>query len=54
MNSEDQASAQSNILPAPHEPVMIRFVSEATGHTYDPEMVDLLAERVIAPLRSAS
>lgn len=47
MNSEDQASAQSNILPAPHEPVMIRFVSDATGHTYDPEMVDHLADMLL-------
>lgn len=47
MNSEDKNSVRSDILPAPHEPVMIRFVSEATGHTYDPEMVDHLADMLL-------
>jgi hypothetical protein len=31
----------------PKEPVMIRFVSEATGDTYDPAMVDHLADMLL-------
>ncbi len=38
-------SADSNAMP--HEPVMIRFVSEATGHTYDADMVDHLADMLL-------
>jgi hypothetical protein len=31
----------------PHEPVMIRFVSEANGYTYDADMVDHLADMLL-------
>jgi hypothetical protein len=46
----DQASVtavETTPTPRPHEPVMIRFVSEVTGHAYDPQMVDHLADMVL-------
>jgi hypothetical protein len=47
MNTENSQDSAQSIMPNPHEPVMIRFVSEATGHTYDPQMVDHLADMLL-------